>query len=427
MTHRQLTHWQKEKRLQRIVAIAGIVVIVAILALVGVGFYMAKFKPMHQTVLKIGNTEYNMDYMIDTLAAMGIKNADATYQSMYASYAVQTIEQNYFLVQAAATGYDNITPVTVSDAEVMKYIADNNLSKDKTRQDAVRRQLVTDKLKSDVFSPQVPATAEHRSVWAMLLESQAQADQVKARLDKGEKFADITAELSLNGVTKDKKGDLGWLPYGILSSVLTNIGDNSTTLLENKIFDSTTTNGTFTLYDADLDKNIGYWLIKRTDTNDDNTRAHIYAMLLGSRQQADQVKTELSAGGNGHDWATLAKAYSLYDNATGNGGDLGLKAKGDLGDAVDAVVFDADGNVILDADNVTAPLADASQTTKGAMWLVQINGIENQTISDANRTTFIADKLNAWFIEYYTANKDNVTNLLDPDLQQYAINQAVKR
>ena len=42
--------------------------------------------------------------------------------------------------------------------------------------------------------------------------ARAQVDAVKARLDKGENFTDIAAELSLEKTSKDNKGDFGWVP-----------------------------------------------------------------------------------------------------------------------------------------------------------------------------------------------------------------------
>ena len=430
MTHRQLTHHQKQNRIQRIVFIAGIVVIVAIVAVICTGFYVAKYKPMHQTVLKIGDTEYDMDYMITAMSSV-----IATYQSYglepnvsnvsgYASSAVQTIESNYLLVEGASKLEP---PVTVSDDDVMKYINDNKLPKTRIAQDGVRKQLVVDKLQSGYFSDKVPATAEHRAVWAMLLESQAQADQVKARISKGENFPDIAAALSLNTTIKDKKGDLGWLPKGVLSSLLSDVNPSNVSTLEDKIFSADIVKNQLTvLEDQTLTKSTGYWLIKVTETTG-GTQAHIFAMLLGSLQQADAIKAKLAAGGDGNDWATLAKANSQYTNAATDGGDLGLKAKGTLGAVIDAAVFDKDGKVIFVKDTLTGPLADTAQSTTVAVWLLQVNGIEQQTTVEANRTVLIQVQLNAWFQKYATDNKDRFTDSFNPDQQVYAFNQALIR
>ena len=239
MTHRQLTHWQKQKRLQRIVLISGVVLIVAVIAVIGTGLYIAKIKPaqelskqLKQVVLKIDNTEYDLDYLTDAMSFMikmyqnfGLE-PNIQYISTYSNGAVQSAQGNFLIVEAASKLEK---PIIVSDDEVTKYIKDNKLSEKRFTKDSAHRQLLLEKLKTDYFSPQVPATAEHRDVWAMLLESQTQVDAVKDRINKGETFTDIAAELSLDKTTKDKKGHLDWMPEGVLSSILTNINSDNAT------------------------------------------------------------------------------------------------------------------------------------------------------------------------------------------------------
>jgi hypothetical protein len=74
VTKRQLSHWQRESRLQHIVTIIGAIIIVAILVIVGTGLYLDKYKPFHTTVIKVGDTEYSMDYYIDYLALIAKSN-----------------------------------------------------------------------------------------------------------------------------------------------------------------------------------------------------------------------------------------------------------------------------------------------------------------------------------------------------------------
>jgi len=440
MTKRQLSHWQKENRLQRIVILGGIVLIVAILAVIGTGLYLNKYKPLNATVIKVGDTEYNMNYFINTLSDYGIQNVNSSYASYYASYLVQTIEQNQILVEEA-TKLD--PPITVSDDEIDQYLTDNELSNTTTRRDEVRAQLMMEKLKSDYFGSTteptteawkadwVPLTAEQKSVWAMLLESQSQVDTVKARLNSGENFSDIAAELSLDSTSKDNKGDFGWVPKGILTNQL---GDTSGTLLENAIFGSDSTaspiveNELTAVQDTDVSKSIGYWLLEVTENDTSNNQVHLLAMLLSSQEQAEQIKAKLEAGGEGNDWATLAKANSIYENAATDGGDLGFVAKGTIDDVVDAIIFPEDATQALPLNQISGAIADTTQTTTGGYWLVQVNGTDNNmTISDANRTTLVSTKLNSWFEEKWTAQKDNMQNLLTNDQITYAIEQAQKR
>ncbi len=438
MTHRQLTHWQKQQRLQRIVLITGLVLIAAILAVIGTGIYFAKIKPaqelsekMQQVVLKIDNTNYDLDYLTDAMSFImktyqqfGLE-PNIEYLSTYSSAAVQTTQSNFLIVEAAAK---LTAPITVSDDEVNKYIQDKELSEKQFTKDSVHKELLVDKLKSDYFSPQVPVTAEHRAVWTMLLESQAQANQVIDRITKGETFPDIAAELSLDKTSKDKKGDLGWLPKGILASTLGNTNAATVALLEDKIFSADIVkNELTTADDPTLSKNLGYWLIKVTETVEADNQAHVFAMLLGSLQQAEDIKAKLAAGGEGNDWATLAKAYSQWDKASENGGDLGNIAKGTLGTVIDTAIFDADGKPIIAKDIVTGPLADTAQSTTGAIWLIQVNGIEEQTTSDANRTTLIGDLFNKWIDQYSKDNISRFGNEFNPDQQQFSFNEALKR
>ena len=438
LTHRQLTHWQKQQRLQRIVLITGIVLIVAIIAVIGTGLYFAKIKPaqelskkLQQVVLKIDNTTYDLDYLTDAMSFMmktyqsfGLE-PNIQYLATYSNAAVQSTEGNFLVVEAASK---LTVPLTVSDDEVTKYIKDNELSDKQFTKDSVLRQLLIEKIQADYFSPQIPATTEHRAVWAMLLESQAQATAVKDRISKGETFPDIAAELSLDKTTKDKKGDLGWLPKGILASTLSNTNASNVSILENKIFNTDIVkNELATEEDPTLSKNIGYWLVKATETIEADNQTHVYAMLLGNLQQAEDIKAKLTAGGEGNDWATLAKANSQWDNASENGGDLGNIAKGTLGSVVDSAIFDANGKPIIAKDVVTCPLADTAQTTNGAVWLIQVNGIEEQTTSDANRTTLIGDLFNDWFTQYSQDNLSRFVDEFNDELQQFAFNEALKR
>ena len=112
-----MSHWQRESRLQRIMMLAGIVVIVAILAVVGTGLYMNKYKPYHVTVIKVGNTEYSMDYYINMLAYYGTLYGSPQMIQYLGDSVVQAIEQNQMIVQEAAK-----LGITVSDDEVKQEI-----------------------------------------------------------------------------------------------------------------------------------------------------------------------------------------------------------------------------------------------------------------------------------------------------------------
>ncbi len=423
MTKRQLSHWQRETRIQRFAMLGGLIVIVAVLVVVGTGLYLNQFKPLREVVIKVDNTDYTMDYYINMLSYYGLQQGTQNIPYM-ADYVAQVIEQNK-LIQDGAAKLD--PPVIVTDDEVNQTIQQRKLTSDQTRKDAIRTELLLTKLKDYFNNPDnaaknnlvVPASGEQKAVLAMFLESQQQANDVIARLNKGEKFQDLASQLSLESNSKSKDGDFGWVPKGILPSLL---GD---TLLEDKAFSSDTSLNTPTIVAApDTTKDVGYWLLKVTETKDEGgtQKLHLYAMLLGSQEEASNIKAQLDAGA---DWATLAKANSQYGDVATDGGDQGFKGKGDMPTAVDNALF---GDKKLDIGKVSDPIQDTNQNTKGGVWLTEVTGSDpNKTIDGANRTTLVANAVNTWAQQLWTDNQDKVQNLLTSDQKQYAIDKAQSR
>ena len=132
--------------------------------------------------------------------------------------------------------------------------------------------------------------------------------------------------------------------------------------MENYVFAANTSvEGLSSVEDKAQLKDLGYWLVKVTETRTVNatptvtptpsgtpaptpiTEAHVYTMLLRSKQQADDIKAKLEQGGEGNDWASLAKANSLDDKAS-SGGDRGFVSKGKIEDALNKLIFPDDAS-----------------------------------------------------------------------------------
>ncbi len=457
MTKRQLTHWQRESRLQRFTVIGGIIIIVAVLAVIGSGIFLNKYAPYREIVIKAGDKEYNLGYYIDALsfyskATYSIYQQfgytyEATVQSMANSIA-QYVGKNQFLKEAAAK-LD--TPITVSDDEINKYIQDNSLPDNQASRDAVYNDLLDGKLK-DYFDKQVPQTAEQRAVLAMFVESQQKADEIKTQLASGSNFQDLAKQNTLESNSKSNDGDFKWVPQGVLSTTLGNPDDK---VLDNLVFDKgTTVNVVVQAADPDQNKSIGYWLIQiaapeaSTDATATPTptpadtatptptasptpepaKMHVKAILLGSKADADQVKAQLD---NGADFATLAKASSQYSSAASDGGDFGTLTKDDVTSKFNADIakqlFPDDAAKAPAQGKTLDPIADTNQSTKGGVWLVQLTGIEDKTIEGNNRTTLTNIKQQAWVNEVWDKNKDSVENNVNPDQSALAIKDVVAR
>lgn len=110
----------------------------------------------------------------------------------------------------------------------------------------------------------------------MLLASEEQANEVKARLEAGEDFAELAGELSQSEWGGKNNGDLGWLTPGIMSPAFDEFAFNPEvgleTISEPVRDDTAVTTG-------------GYWLLKVLDKEDnrkieDEDRSFLKAKAL---------------------------------------------------------------------------------------------------------------------------------------------------
>jgi parvulin-like peptidyl-prolyl isomerase len=404
-TKRQLSHWQQQARRQRFIAIGFTV---AILIAVGITAYAGitvSYIPMHQTVVEVNGQKFSMAYYIDA-----VKFYDQMYFSgdtQYISYILDAAEQNieqYALMKKAAADLG----ITVIDAEVDKQIKDNSMTNNAAVRDIVRGGLLRDKLIADYFGPKIPASGDQRDVIAMFLESQTQAEAVRAQVDAGADFGDLATSDSLESTTKDGSGALGAHAQGVFDYKLSTAG------FDDVIFALGVGNwGTFN--DAERSKQVGYWLVKITDRKTDNSQVHVSGILVGSQEEAESVKAQVDAGG---DFTTLAEKYSQKWSDT---------AKDDLGwitstgtDVFKDYAFDAANAV----GSVSGPIKDTTQSTTGGVWLFKVLSSETKDTSADDKTDLTNKAFNAWLtaLQKDTANK--IVNSLDDKKKAYATTQA---
>ena len=414
VTRRQLSHWQRESRLQRMILLVGVIIIAVILIVIGTGIYLNNYKPYHTTVIKVGDTKYSMDYYIDMLSLLSGGQPD--YVPYMLSYATQQIERDQiFSEEAAKLG------ITISDDEIQQFIKDNKLVTSPAQIDLVEFQLLIDKLKNDYFDKQIVPT-EQRALLAMFLENQTQVNDIKTRMEKGEKFSDLADQNSLETNSKDKKGDFGWIPRGVLSTLL---GDTANTVLDDQVFDKGTLPGSLNqITDDNQTKNIGYWLLKVTETDPSTSKIHLLAMLLGSQEAADAMIVKLNSGS---DFVTEARTSSQSANASTDGGDLGFIDKTIMGTAINEVIFPSDPTKTLPLNTLTV-VPDNEQTTKGGIWLFEVTEINSsKEITGDSRTIIINQKLDDWATKAMSDNESRIQNLMNSEQESFAIVQAQKR
>ncbi len=104
------------------------------------------------------------------------------------------------LATQAASFYNNLKSINVTDADIKKMLRD---------------QLLRQKL-MQAFANEVPISQD--MVWArqILVADEATANTVETRLKNGEDFGKIAKELSIDTASKDSGGDLGWFTKGTM-------------------------------------------------------------------------------------------------------------------------------------------------------------------------------------------------------------------
>ncbi len=406
LTPHQISRWEQQKRRQRVIMTAGIFVICVALAFIGVGWYLGQYKPLRETVITVNDTEFTMDYYVEMLKLEGT-GQEASYLSYIADSVAQDIQRNELIRQGALE-----LGISVTDEEVKKELQENDLPNKELYQDLVRQQLLTERLLSTHFDPQVPLYAEQRQVMAMMLESESQALEIRGQIESDEDFIELAEEMSLEPFSRNRGGEFGWLPKVILQDMLkTSIVDD--------IFSHEVGVLSQPIYDEEVEKGVGYWLVEVLARDEEEEEAHIQIMLLGSEAEALNVKSELEAGA---EWGDLAVEHSQLKGVKENRGEW-LVSPGEMEPVVDEYAF----NLNLDPGVISEPLRDETMTTKGGYWLIKVLAEDtNRRVNTEYRDYLKAKAMDEWVNSLLDDKSNIIVNYLDAEKKAWAVEQAAR-
>jgi parvulin-like peptidyl-prolyl isomerase len=408
LTKRQLSRWQQQERRRRFIFTIGISVVVAVLAIIGVGlyaqWYVPEHKPLGEVVIEVNDTKFDMAYYVKMLSIYG---GEASAQQMYSltDQVTRLIEENELVRQEAMK-----LGVSVSDEEVAEELKgyDPPLSED--YRDAVRAQMLVSILNDEYFDKQVPISAEQRHILAIFLESELQANEVRARLEADEDFATLAGELSLEATSKEKGGDLGWQPEGMLALRL------GFSVVDDYAFGAEVGVLSQPVHDEATTKTVSYWLVKVVERDEETGEARLKVMLLGSEQETNEVRARLEAG---EDFAQLVEEFSQHDVSRLGGGDWSVLP----GETKTAALQDFAFNAEL--GELSQPIRDDTVSTRGGYWLIRVTEVDsNRQITDDDRALLKADALNKWVESLFDDPANSVKSYLDEERKQWAASHA---
>jgi len=399
-TKHQAAKWQRQNRIRRIIITASTVFLVGIISYVSYEYYAAQIKPFNEKVITVNDVSFDMKYYVNMLDAQ-TRNLEpnSTYNYTYA--VAQYIEDAELMKQGAKE-----LNITVSENEIQEVVANQSFPKDEVYRDIARTLLLSEKL-SEYFDSQLQGKMLQANMQVMLVESAQVANAVLGRVSSGGNFTELVREFSYDNVTKKYDGNLGWLPEELIPQTIA------------ETFNLTPGEISQPIYDNSTSKDIGYWLIK-VNEEDPTNGINVSAMLLGSEQEALEIKSELDAGSN---FSELAKSYSQHSSKY-KGGELGwLKEEGKgtngFSDAFNGVAFQ------LSTGQVSEPVKDETVQTKGGYWIVKVWDKQQREL-DTNTRGVVKNK---HFSEWLQLQRGNSTieNKLDSTRMTWAANEVIKR
>ncbi len=389
VTRRQLSRWQRQRKRQRIISALGISVIAAVLVILRSGWYIGQYRPLHETVITVNDTEFNMDYYVKTLRFFG-EGQPSVYVRSLTDQVTRIIQRNELVRQEA----ESKLGISVSQQEIDEELKRSAPPLSEDYQDLAGAKLLTSKLE-EYFEQQILVSTEQRQLMVMFLENEVQAGELRTRLEAGEDFAELSGEFSLDGLSDN--GSLGWQVKNLLELKL------GTSIPGDYAFGAEVGALSQPLYDETMTKSVGYWLIEVLEREADVEEANVQVILLGSEKEAQEVRTRLEAG---EDFAALAKELSRLDGAEADGGYLGLLTPGMMTPAFDEVVFGAE----LEPGAISEPVKDTDIMTEGGYWLVKIvDKADDMQIAEADRDLLKAKAFNDWLEALW----DDPENIVD--------------
>ncbi len=410
-TKRQLSRWQRQQRIQRIIVIVGIIFFALVVGYIGYGYYNEQVKPLHQPVVKINDTVFDMDYYVKLLE-LSTRGEDSTATSSRADELINVIESSELIGEVSTDlGFG------VSADEINSELRSLGFPNEKVYRDVVGSRLLATRLLQNYFDPKVPTECEQVQVQALFVESTDVAKRVADRLGAGDNFTALAKEYSLEPITKDKGGDLGWLPKDFADILLGNLGGNlGNSKLKDIPFNLEPGVLSEPTYDGSVTKGIGYWLVDVTE-KDEEKGIHVRGILLGSRQEAGEIRARIEAG---EDFGALAKEYSQDLASKEQGGDLGWTKETVISSRVVLSLA-----MQLEPGVVSQPTADNSVQTKGGYWLVRVlNKDENRALDDNTRQTLKTKLFENLLSEQ--SKKDSIETYLTEEQKSWAVAQVLK-
>jgi len=273
-----------------------------------------------------------------------------------------------------------------------------------------------------VYEPEDAEEQDEEGLYikAILVATEEKAEEVAAEYD-GNNFADLAEDYSLDSSSEDG-GDMGWLSLDDIESQFGEDNLDAIQDLEVNTLSEPISNDYIEWLPADIESSAfddyafdnesggsgvsdpipdttytttgGYWLVMVYEPEDaeeqEEEGLYIKAILLDSEETANELKDDISTGG---DFATIAEDYSL-DSSSEDGGDMGWLSLDDIESQ-----FGEDNLATIQAlelDTLSDPLEDEDVSKQSGYWVIEVLSREDKTLIEEHRDTYISVYYSDW-------------------------------
>ena len=201
------------------------VVIAIILIVVGIFYYQDYVVPFHRTIITVDDTTINVGYLLKRIRVTGTDTM-TMFESLTNEQLVRLGAPRYGIEVGSEDIDQELRRIargsseTISESEFKEWyrqqLNESGFS-DSEYREIVGTALLANRL-HEYLAEGTPTTAEQAHLHIILVETLEEAEEVRARWEAGEDFADLAREVSMEWQSKEEGGDLGWLPRGILST-----------------------------------------------------------------------------------------------------------------------------------------------------------------------------------------------------------------
>jgi parvulin-like peptidyl-prolyl isomerase len=226
------------ERRNTLLLLGGIsLIVIFALGLVAYGYYNDRIAPSGESVLRVGDREFSFSYLerrVRSEQLLGAVNANNFTDSILRILGQMEREE---LIRIAARNQG----ISASDKQIAEQIkrdvgAPATMSRDDAAplvrnelqerslsypdyREIMRSRVLENEMRA-VLKDSVPSQAEQVNLYLIEAATQAQALRAKQRLDAGEDFGAVSADLSTGELALSEDGAAGWVPRGLLPQKL---------------------------------------------------------------------------------------------------------------------------------------------------------------------------------------------------------------